>query len=89
MHFDLYLTGVQNQPVAQEPAVVKEDSTSVPLPDIRQARRRKEMEEELARMEAEKELNRPKVKRSDKEAFTRVSRLHRISALKLGLVPRS
>ena len=31
------------------------------------------MEEELARMEEEKEMNRPKVKRSDKEAFTKVS----------------
>ena len=45
---------------------------AVPLPDIKEARKKKQMEEELARMEEEKEETRVKIKRSDKAAFARV-----------------
>ena len=49
------------------------DAGAIPLPDIREARQKKLMEEELARIEEAKEESRVKVKRSDKEAFTKVS----------------
>jgi hypothetical protein len=45
---------------------------AIPLPDIREARMRKRVEEEMAKMEQEKDENRVKIKRSDKEAFRRV-----------------
>jgi len=48
-------------------------SETIPLPDIKEARKRKQMEEELARMEQEKEAQKVKIKRSDKEAFAKVS----------------
>ena len=48
-------------------------SEAIPLPDIRQALQSKALEEEKARIEEEKEAARVKIKRSDKEAFTRVS----------------
>ena len=44
----------------------------IPLPDIRQALKKKAVEEELKRMEAEKQANRVKIKRTDKEAFRKV-----------------
>jgi hypothetical protein len=43
------------------------------LPDIKEARQKKLMEEELARMEEETELSKPKIKRSDRAAFMKVS----------------
>ena len=45
---------------------------AIPLPDIKQARKKKEMEAQLARMEEEKEEKRVKIKRSDSEAFRKV-----------------
>lgn len=44
----------------------------IPLPDIRQALKKKAVEEELKRMEAEKKAARVRIKRSDKEAFRKV-----------------
>jgi hypothetical protein len=44
----------------------------IPLPDIRQALKKKAVEEELKQMEAEKKAARVKIKRSDKEAFRKV-----------------
>jgi len=49
-----------------------EDKTAIPLPDIKEARKRKQLEEEVARFEQEQEKNRPKISRKDKEAFVRV-----------------
>jgi hypothetical protein len=48
-------------------------SGAIPLPDIREARKRKQLEEELAREAQEKEEQKVKIKRTDKEAFRRVS----------------
>ena len=45
----------------------------MPLPDIRDQLKRKELQEKIAQMEAEEESKRVKIKRSDKEAFTKVS----------------
>lgn len=47
-------------------------SNAIPLPDIKEARKKKQMEEELARMEQEKEEQKVRIKRSDKEAFAKV-----------------
>jgi len=47
-------------------------SNTIPLPDIKEARKKKQMEEELARQEKEKEEQKVRIKRSDKEAFARV-----------------
>lgn len=46
---------------------------AIPLPDIKEARKKKQMEEEIARMEQEKEEQKVRIKRTDKEAFRRVS----------------
>lgn len=46
---------------------------AIPLPDIKEARKRKQMEEEIARTEQEKKDKKVRIKRSDKEAFRRVS----------------
>ena len=46
----------------------------IPLPDIRDQLRRKELQQKIAQMEAEEEAKKVKIKRSDKEAFTKVSR---------------
>jgi hypothetical protein len=58
---------------ASPPTVGGSDGV-IPLPDIRQALKKKAVEEELKRMEAEKQANRVKIKRSDKEAFRKVCR---------------
>ena len=47
-------------------------SNVIPLPDIKEARKKKQMEEELNRMEQEKEEQKVRIKRSDKKAFARV-----------------
>ena len=47
-------------------------SNAISLPDIKEARKKKQMEEELARMEQEKEEQKVRIKRSDKAAFARV-----------------
>ena len=43
------------------------------MPDIKEARKRKLMEEEIAALEQEKENDKVKIKRSDREAFLKVS----------------
>ena len=48
-------------------------SDPLQLPDIKDQIRKKEMEEEMARIEEEEEESRPRIKRSDKVAFARVS----------------
>jgi len=63
-------------PSPQKPnASSNDESGAIPLPDIREARKKKQMEEELARQEEELEEKRVRIKRSDKEAFTRVRRM--------------
>lgn len=52
--------------------MVESTNSAIPLPDIKEARTKKMIEEELARMEQEKLMSKPKIKRSDKEAFTKV-----------------
>lgn len=47
-------------------------SDPLQLPDIKNQIRKKEMEEEIARMEEEEEERRPRIKRSDKEALAKV-----------------
>ena len=49
-------------------------SDPLQLPDIKNQIRKKELEEELARAEEEAEERRPRIKRSDKEAFAKVGR---------------
>lgn len=46
--------------------------TAIPLPDIKEARLKKQIEEELAKKEEEDEANKVRIKRSDKEAFRKV-----------------
>jgi hypothetical protein len=46
---------------------------AIPLPDIKQALRKKEMEEEQARIEEEEEETKVRIKRTDKKAMARVS----------------
>lgn len=69
--------GIEDEPIQSTATASEEsgnsDNTAIPLPDIREARRRKEIEEELARTEQEKEEQKVKIKRSDKEAFRKVS----------------
>ena len=48
-------------------------SGAIPLPDIKEARKRKQMEEENARIQKEQHEQKVKIKRTDKEAFRRVS----------------
>lgn len=64
--------GVQDAPVATEAAAETPDG-AIPLPDIKEARKKKLMEEELAKMEQEQEEQKVRIKRSDKEAFAKVS----------------
>ena len=45
----------------------------ISLPDIRDELKRKKVEEKIAAMELEKEESKPKIKRSDTEAFKKVS----------------
>lgn len=49
-------------------------SDPLQLPDIKNQIRKKELEEELVRAEEEAEEKRPRIKRSDKEAFAKVGR---------------
>jgi hypothetical protein len=49
-------------------------SNAIPLPDIKEARKRKQMEEEMARIQQEQDEQKVKIKRTDKEAFRKVSK---------------
>lgn len=51
---------------------VESSDEAIPLPDIKEARRKKEAEE-LARLEEERLKEKRKIKRGDREAFTKVS----------------
>ena len=51
-------------------------SGAIPLPDIKEARKRKQMEEEEARIQQEQDEQKVRIKRTDKEAFRRVSCFH-------------
>ena len=53
---------------------IEEDSGAIPLPDIKDSRRRKEMEQELARIQ-EEELEKTKIDRSDRTALLKVRSL--------------
>lgn len=58
---------------AVEETVQPESSEgAIPLPDIREALKKKQLEEELARAQEEEEEQRVLVNRSDKEAFAKV-----------------
>ena len=48
-------------------------SGAILLPDIKEARKRKQMEEEVARLQQQQDDQKIKIKRTDKEAFRRVS----------------
>lgn len=50
-----------------------DDGNQFKLPDIRNALRKKEIEEEIARMEEQERESKPKIKRSDTKAFKKVS----------------
>jgi hypothetical protein len=53
----------------------QEDSEAIPLPDIRQALQKKQIEEELALAQEEEEDQRVRIKRTDKEAMAKVSKV--------------
>lgn len=57
----------------------------IPLPDIRDQLKRKELQQKIAQMEAEEEAKKVKIKRSDKEAFTKVSGCLMLTTKTLGL----
>jgi hypothetical protein len=61
-------TGIQDEEQPEEPS--KDDA--LVLPDIKDQLRKKQMEEELARIEEEKKESVKKIKRSDIKAFTKV-----------------
>jgi hypothetical protein len=63
------MTGAEADEATPESAA---DSTAYPLPDIKQVLKKKEIEEEQARIEEEKEASIPKIKRSDKKALVKV-----------------
>ena len=48
----------------------------IPLPDIKEVLKKKEIEEEMARMEEEQAETKVKIKRSDRKALAKV-RFHR------------
>ena len=58
--------------MAQQGEAPKSSEGAIPLPDIKETLKKKE-EEEKARIEEEKLKEKRRIKRSDKEAFTRVS----------------
>jgi hypothetical protein len=51
-----------------------EDGNQFMLPDIKNALRKREIEEEIARMAEEERELKPKIKRSDTKAFRKVRR---------------
>ena len=53
------------------------ENTMIPLPDIKEVLKKKELEEELARIEEEQAETKVKIKRSDKKALAKV-RLHEV-----------
>lgn len=68
------VTGIGNDEIASAQSTIPSDDSAIPLPDIKEVRQKKLMEEELARMEEEREITKPKIKRSDRAAFMRVRR---------------
>jgi hypothetical protein len=64
--------GVQDEPKKSAPSPTAASDGAIPLPDIKEVRKRKQLEEAMARMEEEKEEKKVKIKRSDKEAFVKV-----------------
>lgn len=76
---ELTMGVVQDKEIVEETSTssaVEPSSNAIPLPDIKEARKKKQMEQELARLEKEQEEQRVKIKRSDKEAFTKVRGLN-------------
>jgi hypothetical protein len=73
--------GVANKVAATttNPAPSTQPANAIPLPDIKEARKRKQMEEELAKVEQEQKENKVRIKRSDKEAFRKVRESQKIS----------
>mmetsp|Transcript_19548 Transcript_19548/g.28264 ORF Transcript_19548/g.28264 Transcript_19548/m.28264 type:complete len:325 (+) Transcript_19548:96-1070(+) len=57
-----------------EPAVAKngDDDDDLTLPDIKDVMKTKQLREEIARMEEEDKESRPRIKRSDREAFVKL-----------------
>jgi uncharacterized protein YaiI (UPF0178 family) len=51
---------------------VSDDGKEFKLPDIKDALRKKEIEEEIARMAEEEKESRPRIKRGDAKAFKKV-----------------
>ena len=67
--FFLFVVAVDAPP----PEPIEGAADPIPLPDIRDQLKRKELQEKIAQMEADEEAKKVKIKRSDKEAFTKVS----------------
>lgn len=61
--------GIQNEEIT---STVSQTDGAIPLPDIREALEKKKEKEEQARLEEQKELDKVKIKRSDKEAFKKL-----------------
>lgn len=51
---------------------MSDDGKEFKLPDIKDALRKKEIEEEIARMAEEEKESRPRIKRGDAKAFKKV-----------------
>jgi hypothetical protein len=66
----LFTKGVEDDELATQ-----DTGGAIPLPDIKQTLRKKEMEEEIARMAEEKEEKKVRIKRTDKEAFRKVRKI--------------
>ena len=65
------ITGIQDDETKVDESQAVEE-VGVPLPDIKQALQKKAIEKEMEKLEEEKEAQKVKIKRSDKEAFTKV-----------------
>ena len=58
--------------VQDEMPAPQSTDNALPLPNISQVLKKKELEEELARIAEEKEENKVKIKRTDRKAFLKV-----------------
>lgn len=56
------------------------ENTMIPLPDIKEVLKKKELEEELARIEEEQAETKVKIKRSDRKALAKVRFQHTLAS---------
>jgi hypothetical protein len=59
-------------PTTAAAATTKAEDGAIPLPDIKDTLRRKELEARMAQMEAEQESQKPKIDRKDRQALLKV-----------------